>query len=130
MNLGGIVKLIKGSSLWSAMKTAVFLVLACMILSSAAPARAAEVVASHDMRFWVNGTWVPAEALRVGDLFVTPDGKRAIVRDVEAVSLGNASCYGLVTDSTCQGLANTHVSAVAHVNWIARWWQRARAFFR
>ena len=130
MNLGGMVKLIKGSSLWSAMKTAVFLVLACMILSSAAPARAAEVVASHDTLFRVNGTWVPAEALRVGDVFVTPDGKRAVVRDVEAVSVENATRYGLVTDSTRQGQANTQVSAVAHGTWIARWWQRMHAIFR
>ena len=101
-----------------------------MILLSATPARAAEVVASHDTRFWVNGTWVPAENLKVGDVFMTPDGKRAIVRDVESVSLENASCYGLVTDSARQGPANTHVAAVAHGNWIAQWWQRVRAFFR
>jgi hypothetical protein len=112
------------------MKTAVVLVLACMILLSAAPARAAEVVASHDTRFWVNGTWVPAENLKVGDVFVTTDGKRAIVKDVESVSLENASCYGLVTDSTHEGQATTRVSSVAHVNWIARWWQRVHAFFR
>ena len=129
MNPSGVVKLIKASSLWSSMKTAVFLVLACMILSSAAPARAAEVGASHGTRFWVNGTWVPAEDLKVGDVFVTPDGKLAIARDVEAVSMENATCYGLVTDSTRQGQANTHVSAVEHANWIARWWQRVYAIF-
>jgi len=110
------------------MKTMAALVLACMILLSAAPSRAAEVVASHDTRFWVNGTWVPAENLKVGDVFMTPDGKQAIVKDVEAVSMENASCYGLATDWTPQGQANSHVSTVAHVNWITRWWQRVRAF--
>jgi len=111
------------------MKAAVVLVLACMILLSAAPTRAAEVVASHNARFWVNGTWVPAGNLKVGDVFMTPDGKQAIVRDVESVSMENASCYGLVTDSTRQGQATTQVSAVAHGNWFARWWQRMRAIF-
>ena len=112
------------------MKTAVVLVLVSMILLSAAPSRAGEIVASHDTRFWVNGTYVPAEDLKVGDTFLTPDGKRAVVRDVESVSMDNASCYGLVTDSALESHADTHVSAVARGTWIARWWQRVRAFFR
>ena len=81
------------------MKTAIVLVLVCLMASSAVASSEREIVASQDTHFWVNGTWVPAESLRLVDVFVTPDGKHAVIRGVESVSMDNASCYGLITAS-------------------------------
>ena len=111
------------------MRTIILLVLACTILLPITPVRAGEIVASRDTIFLVNGTWVPAENLKPGDVFVTADGKRAVVTDVGSVSMENASCYGLVTESAREDHANAQVSAAAHGNWLTRWWQWVRAFF-
>ena len=130
MNPSGIVRLIKASPLRLLNENGGRPGPGIHDSLSSATARAAEVVASHDTRFWINGTWVPAEDLKVGDVFMTPDGKQAIVRDVETVSMDDATCYGLITDSTLHRQADTQVSAVAHGNWIDRWWRRVRAFFK
>jgi hypothetical protein len=111
------------------MKTAIALVFACLILSSVAASSESQIVASHDARFLVNGTWGPADKLKPGDVFVTPDGKRAIVRDLESVSIDNESCYGLITDSQRGGFLKEHNSAPAHGSRFTRWWRWARALF-
>ena len=111
------------------MKTAIVLVLVCLMASSAVASSEREIVASQDTPFWVNGTWVPAESLKPGDVFVTPDGKRAVVTDVESASIENASCYGLVIDSGRAEHEKAQYQAQTHSTWFTRWRRWTRALF-
>ena len=80
----------------------------CAFLVSAMSASQTDtLIASEDQLFWVNGTWIPASDLVPGDEFVTPDGRRAVVTDVQNTDLFvNDSCQGLVIEAPHDFFAN------------------------
>jgi len=58
-----------------------------------------EVVASQDQLFLVNGSWIPASQIRLGDVFLTSDGRQAVVRDVQDADLDSNPCYAVATET-------------------------------
>ena len=65
----------------------IIIVAVVMFLSLAAASSTEQLVASEEAMFWVNGSWVPAEQLQVGDKFMTPDGKVAVVKSVVIIKV-------------------------------------------
>ena len=89
------------------MKAVLVVIMLMIAVPLAAATLSGEIATSQDQLFWVNGSWVPAEGLRPGDEFTTPDGRRAVVRNVATVDLTeNVSCHGLLTDHPHDFFAN------------------------
>lgn len=130
MNDGGMQTYIKVWCVAFPMKSAPCLMMIGMIFLSISPALAAELVASHGAWLPANGTWLPVSDLKVGDTFLTPDGKRAMVTAVEDVSLDNASCYGFVTYADNQNAAQSPVAITSVPTWVTRLWRQIRSFFQ
>ena len=69
-----------------------------LILVSGTVMAVSEMRVSPNTTVLMNKTWVPASQLKPGDTFITPDGKKAIVRVVEdVITSENTSCYGYLT---------------------------------
>ena len=50
---------------------------------------AGELKVTTEHPFLINGSWIPASQLKVGDLLTTLDGKTAIIKSINSVNLAN-----------------------------------------
>ena len=80
------------------MRTKILVVALLLCLLAVGSSLAGTLRVTPDQTFRVNGSWVPAEALSVGDKLVTADGRVAVVTSIETVTTTeNFTAYGLCT---------------------------------
>ena len=89
------------------MKHPTIIMLCALLLSIVSATETGRLLTSDDQLFWVNGSWLPADQVKVGDKFMTPEGKVAVVKSTQDVtSAENASCYGLLSENPHDFFAN------------------------
>ena len=64
-------------------------ILSIFLLIQIVPIFAGELKVTTEHPFLINGNWIPASQLKVGDLLTTLDGKTAIIKSINSVNLAD-----------------------------------------